>query len=1183
MPACHALEGAACGVSLWSQRGRRWLSVAVKGQLALVPDGAMRPIAADALLRSDRHHEDSPTLSLRAAGELVPFRPRVDVTALGHAQPHAGVTSSMGARLAIYREGEAKLDKTIHVLGDRAAEGDSARPFSRMPLAYERALRGDENPTGVRQTPNLVHAVDPERPAGFGPISRYAKSRRERLGSASRKAVEGEVAELPDDFDGSYFQAAPDDQQLERLVGDEWIVLDGWSPDRARLSSQLPGVRAEARVHVAGGEREVQLAIDSLHIDADAGTVTLVWRGSVELAGDEQLDDVRVVGGVASGDETLAWPDLGALPEQDVVVEEVAPAFDATRSLQPRAASPATPFEGDPWEVVSNKPIPQQIGNGAVTYADATGSTLTLTPEERAQVKQASGPFAIADPGGEPFDAPPGAPFAGTQGLVAADVTERAPYALAEPGRGEPVEPPEGAPYAEREARPVPKPIGVDTLDLGSSEASVEASRFFHQLPRAAAREAAASPIPERTTETIPVVCSDGLWLVASPWQHRPPRDSLTVIVKATYDIVPGEAVVRREEADLPTGDLHHDDEPARSLRYPSDMAHFKPRADVVLVGHAYPPQGRGVASQVRFRFGDAFDRRVAVFGDRGHDGAVVKVGPTDPEPFERIPLVYERAFGGPGHGENPVGRGMGTVELPNLEDPDDLIRGPASRPATACFAPLAPGWPTRWKSLGTFTTRWLNEGWPYFPHDFDWSHYQCAPKPQQTDHLAGDERFAITGAHAEHTHLEGRLSGERPRCFMVTTPEEAPGADHALEEVKLLLDTAVFDTDAMTVNLVWRGVVEVSGELAPEIATWFLFMEAAGAETSHTEAYVRLVAEVAPAKVVDDAASPANDVREDAELDADLAARQEQVNEALADVAAPLAPERPGRALEPAVRAVAEALLVSGGSFDGVDLADGDLAGLDFSGRSMLGCRLSRADLRGANLAGADLRAADLAGANLTDAVLDGARLDRADLTEAQGERASFRAARGERAQLGKGTWTEARFDGAVLPRLDMTEARFDHAVFDEAVLTRARLFGSSARRASLRRTKLEDALCEGLDLEGAALFEIEGTGSNWERANLADASVLACRFDDTNLMRARLMRADVSATSLVEARMRRVDATAAKLVKCNLMAADLKAAVLRDADFTYANLYSAEVWKADVRGARFDHAIVAMSKLDA
>ena len=34
-------------------------------------------------------------------------------------------------------------------------------------------------------------------------------------------------AEIPDDFDWSYYQSAPLDQQIERLDGDEWILLQG--------------------------------------------------------------------------------------------------------------------------------------------------------------------------------------------------------------------------------------------------------------------------------------------------------------------------------------------------------------------------------------------------------------------------------------------------------------------------------------------------------------------------------------------------------------------------------------------------------------------------------------------------------------------------------------------------------------------------------------------------------------------------------------------------------------------------------------------------------------------------------------------------------------------------------------------------------------------------------------------
>ncbi len=128
---------------------------------------------------------------------------------------------------------------------------------------------------------------------------------------------------------------------------------------------------------------------------------------------------------------------------------------------------------------------------------------------------------------------------------------------------------------------------------------------------------------------------------------------------------------------------------------------------DILVFGQALAP--RGWASRrlsLRIRCGPV-DKRVEVFGDRiwlkGLGGFI----PSEPQPFEAMPLTNDRAFGGPGllageevvHPINPVGRGAcwakDDVEgkpLPNLERPDDLIADWKQTPAPAClYKPTGP------------------------------------------------------------------------------------------------------------------------------------------------------------------------------------------------------------------------------------------------------------------------------------------------------------------------------------------------------------------------------------------------------------------------------------------------------------------------------------------------------------
>jgi hypothetical protein len=134
-------------------------------------------------------------------------------------------------------------------------------------------------------------------------------------------------------------------------------------------------------------------------------------------------------------------------------------------------------------------------------------------------------------------------------------------------------------------------------------------------------------------------------------------------------------------------------------LRHPSDAVVAKVAADVALFGHARsatPVPWLDVSLQVgRVR------RAVRVFGDRRwrrEEGWRA----SDPAPFTKMPLGFEHAFGGwdRRHADparhaadlrNPLGRGFLVdprdaegVPLPNLEDPDALIRSPSDAPAPA-------------------------------------------------------------------------------------------------------------------------------------------------------------------------------------------------------------------------------------------------------------------------------------------------------------------------------------------------------------------------------------------------------------------------------------------------------------------------------------------------------------------
>src|SRR5688572_20939349 len=97
-------------------------------------------------------------------------------------------------------------------------------------------------------------------------------------------------------------------------------------------------------------------------------------------------------------------------------------------------------------------------------------------------------------------------------------------------------------------------------------------------------------PAPVRVSTIGPVSCG------ALAWQHRG-ATNLTVVVKATFALVPEGVAAVREPAELVARDLSFDKDPAQSLERASDWAPWRPMADVTLTGHAYAPPGRPVAA----------------------------------------------------------------------------------------------------------------------------------------------------------------------------------------------------------------------------------------------------------------------------------------------------------------------------------------------------------------------------------------------------------------------------------------------------------------------------------------------------------------------------------------------------------------------------------------------------------
>lgn len=1244
------LNPVSCASTLWRMEGALHVTLVVKATFGLVPDGPARMIAPEEIVPRDRHYDKNPVNSVEAAGEVAPYLPRAGVVLVGHAYAPGGVrVPAVSARLSIFRE-RVLLDKTVHVFGDRAAANPgSPQPFQRMPLRYERAFGGlgiDENPVGTgalagSALPNLIHPASPRRPAGFGPIGSSWPSRRSLLGAETRVQAKEKIPELGAGFAFGYFQSAPPDQTLDAIEGDEWILLDGLHPTLPRVRSRLPSARGMARAAIGSGPLQpVNLAADMLVISADRQICSVIWRGHLVVSeGEAALPWLRVYAGVEMPGRPLAWPAASAPAPSAPGVESEdseggATAMMSLAEFEAHAKKAATPFAqrersaAEPPRAVSLAGTPWSPTAAPVAFVAAIADDSTHVPEAPALL---AAPPSFAAP--SPFEPEP--EEAETTALISlADVEAHArkavaPFAIAQPS----------SPSAPRASSLAGTPWGPSTPQITEpldDEAAPLSNEPF-------------TP-PPRQSEQIPSTVSGPLHVVTIPWQVKPPQDSLTVIVKGTFLLVPGAPARALDEPDLPVGDLHLDDEPEKSLLYSSDFAIWKPRADVTLTGHAHAVGGSSPAMQVGFRFGDhrqGFDRVLYVFGERRWQKSVISLAPTEPLPFTTIPLVYERAFGGPRWEKNPVGTGYkaaagpdGVARLPNVELPRELVKAPGDAPAPACFAPIPMLWKARWSKLGTYDKRWFKSRWPYFPEDFDWTFFQSAPEPQRVEWLVGDEPYEITGLFADRPSLSGALPGLRVRGFAQRTAAAGGG----FEEILLRLDTVAFDADALKVNLVWRGVLEVSDEDAPEMQALFAMTEALSATPATLEeARLRWIASVIPREPVEESpdapTSPANDAElrdpaleaalaemnaleamlaeREAKIHADLlgaevpdapaspppspdaaalaaslraaGASEEDIAEVLEAIAEPLpAPEAVPQVVSPPsdLRARAIALLHEGASFDGEDFAGADLRDLDFSGRSFVEAVLKDANLRGASFASATLTGAQLGGAVVAEADFTKANLTEADLTEVDMSKARFDRAVLSLADFSGARGAGASFAGATGEKTIFTEADLTGAIFEGLAIagadfSGATLGGASFRDAEIPEVRLYDARGAGVAFDRAKMPGARAEGAVLSRCSFKEVVAEGSVWERAILDESIFHQANFKASSFLRASCLKADFTGADLREGRLRRAQLTGAVLRKANLMNAVLDRADLTIADLRGANLHAAGLWKAKI--
>jgi len=725
-----------------------------------------------------------------------------------------------------------------------------------------------------------------------------------------------------------------------------------------------------------------------------------------------------------------------------------------------------------------------------------------------------------------------------------------------------------------------------------------------------------------------------------TPFQFAPlagrlgyPRHSLTVIVKGTFDLVPAAAAEIAAEQLAITGDLPYPDdgEGTGSPYYESDLAHFKPQADLLLVGTCHAPGGlpRPVC-RVTFAVGDK-SRALMVVGERQWEHRLLRTAFSDPQPFTEMALRYENSFGGEGFAANPVGKGFaadGTAakdqaqSLPNVEDPAVAVDSPKSRPQPAGFGPLARTWQPRTSQIGTYGEQWFKTRAPWFPEDMDWAVCNAAPPEMRAEgYLRGDEELYLENIHPHHAKFLGRLPGLRVRCFRNESRQEpvageqppSPGqvTDGAerFREVPMNLDTLWVDAEAETLVLVWRGAVEVLSDEYEEVAHLFIVSEPVGeASRSVDECQAVFLASLpAPAPETDEMGNPIEPgqaeepppaeadsevaVADDEELEALLAEMDPQDAAVLKGVlareeaqmqarmkAAGLDPNKPLPMTAEEEKELIEKLKELGVAEEDLEWAVEEPEAEPrppWTRELVEECLASGETFAGQDLSGLDLSGLEMEGVDFSRAIFTHAVLKETKLAEANLSGANLAGVDLSGADLTKAQLAATDLTGADLTRACLEGVEGAGGKYDGANLGASRLDGATLTAATLTRANLDQATAAAADFSATDLTGASLRGSVLESANFAEAVLVGADFAGANLQKATMDAVVATQVNMEGADLtgfqawKKADFTGGVFRRVTAHQSGWDRAVLTGTDFSAADMHGADFTKASMEGA--------------
>jgi uncharacterized protein YjbI with pentapeptide repeats len=286
----------------------------VKASFALRPGGLAELLPEPLPFMGDVYRDEEIANDCLYESDFAAWKQNADVLLAGTCHAPGGKPTT-ACRIEF---GVGRWSKALAVIGTRRwkksllmSSASDPEPFTSMPVTYPNAYGGegfDKNPSGRGYEKAYLPNIEPLEdrisgpgdrpdPSGFGPLNRTWPQRASKLGSYRGKWLKERWPNFPEDFDFTYHNAAPEDQQFRKyLHGDEELRFENLHPKHASYRSALPGLRIRGflseRMKAGKRFREVPMNLDTLFVDMDKEILVLIWRG-VAIVLSEELTEVE--------------------------------------------------------------------------------------------------------------------------------------------------------------------------------------------------------------------------------------------------------------------------------------------------------------------------------------------------------------------------------------------------------------------------------------------------------------------------------------------------------------------------------------------------------------------------------------------------------------------------------------------------------------------------------------------------------------------------------------------------------------------------------------------------------------------------------------------------------------------------------------------------------------------------